>query len=69
MEASAQPAGTLEPGAAGVEVSRALLSVSDKTGIVEFASGLADLGVEIISTGGTAGVLADAGVKVRPIST
>ena len=68
MEASAQPADTLEPGAAGVRVSRALLSVSDKTGIVEFASGLADLGVEIISTGGTAGVLADAGVKVRPIS-
>ena len=51
-----------------VRVARALLSVSDKTGIVEFASGLADLGVEIISTGGTAGVLADAGVTVRPIS-
>ena len=37
-----------------VEVSRALLSVSDKTGIVDFARGLAELGIEIISTGGTA---------------
>ena len=37
-----------------VRVQRALLSVSDKTGIVEFARGLADLGIEIISTGGTA---------------
>jgi len=68
MEASAEPAGTLDLGAAGVQVSRALLSVSDKTGIIEFARGLAELGIEIISTGGTAGVLADAGVTVRPIS-
>jgi phosphoribosylaminoimidazolecarboxamide formyltransferase / IMP cyclohydrolase len=68
MEASVEPADTLEPGVAGVQVSRALLSVSDKTGIVEFARGLAELGIEIISTGGTANVLADAGVAVRPIS-
>ena len=39
----------------GPGVARALLSVSDKTGIVEFARGLAELGIEIISTGGTAG--------------
>ena len=44
--------GPVAPGE--VRVARALLSVSDKTGIVEFARGLADLGIEIISTGGTA---------------
>ncbi len=48
-------------------MSRALLSVSDKTGIVEFASGLAELGIEIVSTGGTASTLAQAGVPVRAI--
>jgi phosphoribosylaminoimidazolecarboxamide formyltransferase/IMP cyclohydrolase len=51
-----------------VEIRRALLSVSDKTGIVEFARGLAELGVEIVSTGGTAGTLADAGIPHRSIS-
>lgn len=50
-----------------VQVSRALLSVSDKTGIVEFARGLVDLGVEIVSTGGTAGELSRAGIPVRAI--
>ena len=49
-------------------MARALLSVSDKTGIVEFARGLAELGVEIISTGGTAGQLPSAGVPVRSIT-
>jgi len=51
-----------------VQIARALLSVSDKTGIVEFARGLADLGVEIVSTGGTAGALEEAGVPVRSIT-
>ena len=51
-----------------VQVARALLSVSDKTGIVEFARGLRQLGVEIISTGGTATALSEAGVPVRSIS-
>ena len=51
-----------------VRVQRALLSVSDKTGIVEFARGLADLGIEIISTGGTAQELSEAGIPVRGIS-
>jgi phosphoribosylaminoimidazolecarboxamide formyltransferase/IMP cyclohydrolase len=51
-----------------VQVSRALLSVSDKTGIVEFARGLAELGIEIVSTGGTAGALEEAGVQVRSIT-
>jgi phosphoribosylaminoimidazolecarboxamide formyltransferase/IMP cyclohydrolase len=49
-------------------VARALLSVSDKTGIVEFARGLAELGIEIVSTGGTARQLVEAGVPVRSIS-
>lgn len=47
---------------------RALLSVSDKTGIVEFAKELEKLGIEIISTGGTHKKLEDAGVKVTGIS-
>jgi phosphoribosylaminoimidazolecarboxamide formyltransferase/IMP cyclohydrolase len=51
-----------------VQVSRALLSVSDKTGIVEFARGLSELGIEIVSTGGTAQELEEAGIDVRSIS-
>ena len=51
-----------------VTVSRALLSVSEKTGIVEFARGLAELGIEIVSTGGTARELSQAGIPVRAIS-
>ncbi|MDK2882539.1 MAG: phosphoribosylaminoimidazolecarboxamide formyltransferase / cyclohydrolase [Bacillota bacterium] len=50
-----------------ITVKRALLSVSDKGGIVEFARGLAELGVEIVSSGGTARVLAEAGVPVRRV--
>ena len=46
---------------------RALLSVSDKAGIVDFARGLSELGVEIVSTGGTARALADAGIAARAI--
>jgi phosphoribosylaminoimidazolecarboxamide formyltransferase / IMP cyclohydrolase len=58
----------IEPAAAGeVRVRRALLSVSDKDGIVELARGLEELGVEIVSTGGTARELAGAGVSPRPI--
>lgn len=49
-------------------VKRALLSVSDKTGIAEFARGLELLGVKIISTGGTAKILRDAGVEVTDVS-
>src|ERR671931_263956 len=51
-----------------VRVRRALISVSDKTGIVDFARGLARLGVEIVSTGGTAAALREAGVEVRDVS-
>jgi phosphoribosylaminoimidazolecarboxamide formyltransferase/IMP cyclohydrolase len=49
-------------------VRRALLSVSDKTGIVDFARGLLRLGIEIVSTGGTAAALRDAGLEVRDVS-
>lgn len=50
------------------KVERALISVTDKTGIVEFAQALVEkFGVEIISTGGTARVLEEAGVPVTPI--
>jgi phosphoribosylaminoimidazolecarboxamide formyltransferase/IMP cyclohydrolase len=49
-------------------IKRALVSVTDKTGVVEFCRALAtEFGVEIVSTGGTAKVLAEAGVPVRPI--
>jgi phosphoribosylaminoimidazolecarboxamide formyltransferase/IMP cyclohydrolase len=51
-----------------VRVRRALLSVSNKTGVVDFARGLAELGVEIVSTGGTAAALREAGVEVRDVS-
>src|SRR6201985_1431075 len=59
MEAMVQPG--------EVRVRRALLSVSDKTGVVDFARGLADLGVELVSTGGTATTLREAGLEVRAI--
>jgi phosphoribosylaminoimidazolecarboxamide formyltransferase/IMP cyclohydrolase len=63
----AESAGT-EPATPGdVKVARALLSVSDKRGLVEFAKGLADLGVEIISTGGTRRELEEAGIETRAI--
>src|SRR4051794_33675483 len=54
-----------EPGA--VRVRRALVSVSDKRGVVDFARGLAELGVEMVSTGGTARELESAGIEVRGI--
>jgi phosphoribosylaminoimidazolecarboxamide formyltransferase/IMP cyclohydrolase len=50
-----------------VRVRRALLSVSDKRGVVDFARGLEQLGVEIVSTGGTSGELTEAGIAVRSI--
>jgi phosphoribosylaminoimidazolecarboxamide formyltransferase / IMP cyclohydrolase len=69
MEQGTRRVSSLGPVAPGeVQVARALLSVSDKTGIVEFARGLADLGIEIISTGGTARELLAAGIAVRSIT-
>ncbi|GKX64668.1 bifunctional purine biosynthesis protein PurH [Pragia fontium] len=49
-------------------IRRALLSVSDKTGIVEFAQALSQRGVKLLSTGGTAKMLADAGLAVTEVS-
>ncbi len=49
-------------------IERALISVFDKTGVTDFARELGSLGVEIVSTGGTARLLRDAGVKVRDVS-
>src|SRR5260221_2752788 len=51
-----------------VKIRRALISVSDKTGIVDFARELRRFGVEIISTGGTARALRDAGIEVLDVS-
>lgn len=49
-------------------IRRALLSVSDKNGIIEFATALAERGVELLSTGGTARLLADSGLTVTEVS-
>ncbi len=49
-------------------VTRALLSVSDKSGLIEFARALAGHGVDLVSTGGTAKAIAAAGLKVRDVS-
>ena len=51
-----------------IPIRRALLSVSDKTGIVDLARSLAEAGVELVSTGGTAKALREAGLNVRDIS-
>jgi len=50
-------------------VRRALLSVSDKTGLADLARTLSDAGVELVSTGGTAKAIAEAGIKVRDVSS
>ena len=50
------------------KISRALISVSDKTGVEELAAGLAELGVEILSTGGTARLLREKGLRIRDVS-
>src|SRR5882757_4136335 len=67
MSQQAEPGAPELTGPAEVQVRRALLSVSDKRGLVELAQGLKDLGVEIISTGGTARTLTEAGIEVRAI--
>ncbi len=50
------------------QITRALISVSDKTGIIEFSRALAACGVEILSTGGTAALLRQAGLNVKDVS-
>ena len=59
----------MSPSASSVKlIRRALLSVTDKTGLVDFARALAGFGVELVSTGGTARALRDAGLMVKDIS-
>src|SRR5215218_4834208 len=60
------PQETAENGA--IRVRRALISVSDKTGIADFGKSLAALGVEILSTGGTATALREAGLEVTDVA-
>ena len=59
------PAAVTQPG--DVRIRRALLTVSDKRGLAEFARGLAELGIELVSTGGTARELASQGIETRSI--
>jgi phosphoribosylaminoimidazolecarboxamide formyltransferase/IMP cyclohydrolase len=65
---SRSDADSAESGADAIRVRRALISVSDKTGVADFAKALAALGVEILSTGGTATALRDAGLEVTDVS-
>ena len=51
-----------------ISIKRALISVSDKTGLIELGQALSDHGVELLSTGGTAKALRDAGLSVRDVS-
>ncbi|MAE52189.1 MAG: bifunctional phosphoribosylaminoimidazolecarboxamide formyltransferase/inosine monophosphate cyclohydrolase [Micavibrio sp.] len=51
-----------------IQIKRALISVSDKTGVIEFAEKLQSYGVEILSTGGTAKAMEQAGIKVKDVS-
>ena len=51
-----------------MKVKRALISVSNKEGISDFARGLSNLGIEILSTGGTAAILSEAGIKIKSVS-
>ncbi len=65
----AQPQTSLPPKENSMrKITRALISVSDKTGVVELASGLLALGVELVSTGGTAKLLRENALKVRDVS-
>ena len=50
------------------KVERALISLTDKSGVEDFARALADFGIEILSTGGTAGKMRDCGIPVRDVS-
>jgi phosphoribosylaminoimidazolecarboxamide formyltransferase/IMP cyclohydrolase len=68
MTEPAAQTGSETADAGAIRVRRALISVSDKTGVADFARGLAALGVEILSTGGTAGALREAGIEVTDVS-
>jgi phosphoribosylaminoimidazolecarboxamide formyltransferase / IMP cyclohydrolase len=62
-----EPRGVEAAAPADVQIRRALLSVSDKRGLVDFARGLSALGIAIVSTGGTARELADEGIGTRSV--
>ena len=68
IEAAITEEGGSAPAGSPVRIRRALLSVSDKTGVVEFARGLRELEVEILSTGGTAAAIRDAGLEVTDVA-
>jgi phosphoribosylaminoimidazolecarboxamide formyltransferase / IMP cyclohydrolase len=66
--ADTSSAASAEDANGAIRVRRALISVSDKTGVADFGKALAALGVEILSTGGTATALREAGVEVTDVS-
>src|SRR5580700_4978937 len=66
--ALAHAAPAFPPAADLAPIKRALISVSDKTGLVESAKSLAALGVELVSTGGTRAAIAAAGLAVKDVS-
>jgi phosphoribosylaminoimidazolecarboxamide formyltransferase/IMP cyclohydrolase len=69
ISVSSTPSSEIAPEPAGesLPVRRALISVADKTGVAEFAAGLAKQGVEVISTGGTLSVLRESGVDAKAV--
>jgi phosphoribosylaminoimidazolecarboxamide formyltransferase/IMP cyclohydrolase len=68
IEASITGEGGTAPAGAPIRVRRALISVSEKTGVVDFARGLDQLGIEILSTGGTAAAIREGGVEVTDVA-
>ncbi len=68
IESAITEEGGSPPAGSPLRIRRALISVSDKTGVVEFARGLRELEVEILSTGGTAAAIRDAGIEVLDVS-
>ena len=68
IETAISEEGGAPPTGSPVQVRRALISVSDKTGVIEFARGLAALGVELLSTGGTAAAIREAGIEVTDVA-
>ena len=68
LESAITQEGGSPPGGIPIRVRRALVSVSDKTGVLDFARGLRELDVEILSTGGTAAAIREAGLDVTDVS-
>ena len=68
MTPSQKPANNTITDPKAVKIKRALLSVSDKDGLIEFAEKLSGYGVEILSTGGTAKAIKEAGIQVKDVS-